>query len=181
LAASAWLCRCAIDRRPDRRKAELGVLCGADDKTFAAIEPMLKCFATTIRHFGPPGSGHTAKLISNYLVTGMIALVTEAFAAARKAGLDWSDLFEVMLNGSGNSGVLRKMVAPALAGDFDGYRFSIANAAKDIGYYTELAERLGCASDLAAAVARHFAKAVDTGHGGRNVSHFLDPAIDDVT
>lgn len=162
-------------------KAELGVLCGADDKTFAAIEPMLKCFATTIRHFGPPGSGHTAKLISNYLVTGMIALVTEAFAAARKAGLDWSDLFEVMLNGSGNSGVLRKMVAPALAGDFDGYRFSIANAAKDIGYYTELAERLGCASDLAAAVARHFAKAVDTGHGGRNVSHFLDPAIDDVT
>lgn len=162
-------------------KAELGVLCGADDKTFAAIEPMLKCFATTIRHFGPPGSGHTAKLISNYLVTGMIALVTEAFAAARKAGLDWGNLFEVMLNGSGNSGVLRKMVAPALAGDFDGYRFSIANAAKDIGYYTELAERLGCASDLAAAVARHFAKAVDTGHGGRNVSHFLDPAIDDVT
>lgn len=162
-------------------KAELGVLCGADDKTFAAIEPMLKCFATTIRHFGPPGSGHTAKLISNYLVTGMIALVTEAFAAARKAGLDWGDLFEVMLNGSGNSGVLRKMVAPALAGDFDGYRFSIANAAKDIGYYTELAERLGCGSDMAAAVAQHFAKAVDTGHGGRNVSHFLDPAIDDVT
>ena len=162
-------------------KAELGVLCGADDKTFAAIEPLLKCFATTIRHFGPPGSGHTAKLISNYLVTGMIALVTEAFAAARKAGLDWGDLFEVMLNGSGNSGVLRKMVAPALAGDFDGYRFSIANAAKDIGYYTELAERLGCGSDMAAAVAQHFAKAVDTGHGGRNVSHFLDPAIDDVT
>ena len=162
-------------------KAELGVLCGADDRTFAAIEPMLKCFATTIRHFGPPGSGHTAKLISNYLVTGMIALVTEAFAAARKAGLDWGDLFEVMLNGSGNSGVLRKMVGPALAGDFDGYRFSIANAAKDIGYYTELAERLDCASELTAAVARHFAKAVETGHGGRNVSHLLDPAIDDVT
>lgn len=162
-------------------RAELGVLCGADDKTFVAIEPMLKCFATTIRHIGPAGSGHTAKLISNYLVTGMIALVTEAFAAARKAGLDWGDLYDVMLNGSGNSGVLRKMVAPALAGDFDGYRFSIANAAKDIGYYMELAEKLDCGSDLAAAVASRFAKAVETGHGGRNVSHLLDPAIDDVT
>lgn len=162
-------------------RAELGVLCGADDKTFAAIEPLLKCFATTIRHFGPPGSGHTAKLISNYLVTGMIALVTEAFGAAHMAGLDWGDLYEVMLNGSGNSGVLRKMVGPALAGDFDGYRFSIANAAKDIGYYTELAERLGCGSDLAEAVASRFVKAVETGHGGRNVSHLLDPAIDDVT
>ena len=162
-------------------KAELGVLCGADDKTFAAIEPLLKCYATTIKHFGPPGSGHTAKLISNYLVTGMIALVTESFTAAHAAHLDWKDLYEVMLNGSGNSGVLRKMVSAALAGDFDGYKFSIANAAKDIGYYTELAEQLGCRTPLAEAVAELFARAVETGHGGRNVSHLLDPAIDDVT
>ena len=120
-------------------------MCGASDKTFAAIEPLLACFATTVRHFGPPGSGHTAKLISNYLVTGMMALVAEAFGAAHGAQIDWKDLYEVMLNGSGNSGVLRKMVAPALDGDFDGYRFSLANAAKDIGYYAELAEKLGCA------------------------------------
>jgi 3-hydroxyisobutyrate dehydrogenase-like beta-hydroxyacid dehydrogenase len=72
--------------------AELGVLCGADEKTFAVIEPLLKCFATTIRRFGPPGSGHTAKLISNYLVTGMVALVTQSFDAARKAQIDWRDL-----------------------------------------------------------------------------------------
>jgi 3-hydroxyisobutyrate dehydrogenase-like beta-hydroxyacid dehydrogenase len=162
-------------------KGELGVLCGADDKTFATIKPLLECFATTIRHFGPPGSGHTAKLISNYLVTGMVALVADVFGAARKAQIDWKDLFDVMLNGSGNSGVLRKMVEPALRGDFDGYRFSLANAAKDIGYYADLAEGLGCATPLAEAVAQVFHQAVETGHGGRNVSHLLDPAIDDVT
>jgi 3-hydroxyisobutyrate dehydrogenase-like beta-hydroxyacid dehydrogenase len=159
----------------------LGVLCGADDETFARIEPLLGCFATTIRHFGPPGSGHTAKLISNYLVTGMVALVAEAFGAARKAQIDWIDLYQVMLNGSGNSGVLRKMVEPALDGDFDGYRFGLANASKDIGYYAELAARLGCTTRLTESVAEIFAKAVETGHGGRNVSRLLDPAIDDVT
>ena len=153
----------------------LGVLCGADAKTFTAIAPILKCFATTVRHVGPPGAGHTAKLFSNYLVTGMIALVTEAFGAARKAEIDWRDLYEAMLNGSGNSGVLRKMVGPALEGDFDGYRFSIANAAKDIGYYADMAEKLGFASPLMEAVAEVFAEAVETGHGGRNVSHLLDP------
>jgi 3-hydroxyisobutyrate dehydrogenase-like beta-hydroxyacid dehydrogenase len=162
-------------------KAELGVLCGATDETFARIRPLLACFATTIRHFGPPGSGHTAKLISNYLVTGMVALVAEAFGAARQATIDWQDLYEVMLNGSGNSGVLRKMVEPALKGDFDGYRFALANAAKDIGYYAELAEGLGCNSKLTESVAEVFARAVETGHGGRNVSHLLDPAIDDVS
>lgn len=159
----------------------LGVLCGATPETYARISPLLGCFATTIRHFGPPGSGHTAKLISNYLVTGMVALVAEAFGAAREATIDWRDLYEVMLNGSGNSGVLRKMVEPALKGDFDGYRFALANAAKDIGYYAELAEGLGCSSRLTDSVAEVFARAVDTGHGGRNVSHLLDPAIDDVS
>ena len=159
----------------------LGVLCGADEDTFQRIEPLLACFATTIRRFGPPGSGHTAKLISNFLVTGMVALVADAFGAARKAQIDWKDLYEVMLNGSGNSGVLRKMVEPALGGDFDGYRFALSNAAKDIGYYAGLAEDLGCASGLTEAVAEVFARAVQTGHGGRNVSHLLDPAIDDVT
>lgn len=159
----------------------LGVLCGATDESFARISPLLACFATTIRHFGPPGSGHTAKLISNYLVTGMVALVAEAFGAARQAQIDWKDLYDVMLNGSGNSGVLRKMVEPALTGDFDGYRFALANAAKDIGYYAELAEGLGCSSKLTDSVAEIFARAVETGHGGRNVSHLLDPAIDDVS
>lgn len=163
------------------RQGALGVLCGADEDVFPKIHPILACFATTIRRLGPPGSGHTAKLISNFLVTGMIALVAEAFTAAHKAQIDWKDLYEVMQNGSGNSGVLRKMVEPALKGDFDGYRFAIANAAKDIGYYKELAEKLGCESRLTDSIAERFAKAVETGHGGRNVSHLLDPAIDDVT
>jgi 3-hydroxyisobutyrate dehydrogenase-like beta-hydroxyacid dehydrogenase len=159
----------------------LGVLCGASPETFARIEPLLACFATTIRHFGPPGSGHTAKLISNYLVTGMVALVAEAFGTARQAQIDWKDLYEVMLNGSGNSGVLRKMVEPALKGDFDGYRFAVANAAKDIAYYADMAEGLGCSSRLTETVAQVFARAVETGHGGRNVSHLLDPAINEVS
>jgi len=162
-------------------RKEIGALIGADEKTYQAIAPLISCYASRLKHFGPPGSGHVAKLISNYLVTGMIGLVAEAFTAARKAQVDWKDLYEVMLNGSGNSGVLRKMMEAALGGDFDGYKFSLANAAKDIGYYTGLAEELDQLTPLAEAVEQIFAKAVATGHGGRNVSHLLDPAIDDVT
>jgi 3-hydroxyisobutyrate dehydrogenase-like beta-hydroxyacid dehydrogenase len=162
-------------------KGEAGALIGADDKTFAAIRPVVATYASRIKHFGPPGSGHVAKLISNYLVTGMIALVAESFTAARAAHVDWRDLYEVAQAGSGNSGVLRKMMEAALAGDFDGYKFSLANANKDIGYYTELAQGLGKLTPLVEAVRDTFADAVKTGHGGRNVSHLLDPAMDEVT
>lgn len=154
--------------------AELGVLCGASPEIFSSILPVLSCFATTIRHMGPVGSGHAAKLISNFLVTGMIALVTQAFGAARKADIDWRNLYDVMLNGSGNSGVLRKMVAPALDGNFEGYRFSLANAAKDIGYFKSLASGLGLATSLADAVEDVFSTAVANGQGEMNVSCLLD-------
>jgi 3-hydroxyisobutyrate dehydrogenase-like beta-hydroxyacid dehydrogenase len=153
--------------------AELGVLCGASPEIFASILPLLSCLATTIRHMGPVGSGHAAKLISNFLVTGMIVLVTQAFEAARKANIDWRSLYEVMLNGSGNSGVLRKMVAPALDGDFEGYRFSLANASKDIGYFKTLANELGTETALADAVAAVFSAAIVQGHGHKNVSQLL--------
>jgi len=150
-------------------RSELGVLCGASAETFVAIRPMLACFANTIRHMGEVGSGHSAKLISNFLVTGMIALVAEAFATAREEGLDWPSLYDTMLNGSGNSGVLRKMVEPALAGDFEGYRFSLENACKDIGYYNDLHP----GSATAKAIRDVFSKAVSEGLGAKNVSNLL--------
>jgi len=155
-------------------KAELGVLCGASPETFSNILPVLSCYASTIRHMGPVGSGHAAKLISNFLVTGMIALVAQAFGTARKADIDWRSLYDVMLNGSGNSGVLRKMMAPALDGDFEGYKFSLANAAKDIGYFRSLASSLGMETSLADAVEDVFSAAIARGHGQRNVSRLLD-------
>lgn len=162
-------------------RKEVGVLIGAEWETYEAILPIVSAYASRVRYFGPPGAGHVAKLISNYLVIGMIGLVAEAFRTAHAAQVDWTDLYEVMQNGSGNSGVLRKMMDAAIAGDFDGYKFSIANAAKDIGYYASLAEELDQLTPLTRAVEQIFAEAVATGHAGRNVSHLLDPAIDDVT
>jgi 2-hydroxy-3-oxopropionate reductase len=104
----------------------------------------------------------------------MIALVAQAFGTARKADIDWRNLYDVMLNGSGNSGVLRKMVAPALDGDFEGYRFSLANASKDIGYFKTLASGLGLETTLVAAVEDVFSGAIAKGHGQKNVSRLLD-------
>jgi 3-hydroxyisobutyrate dehydrogenase-like beta-hydroxyacid dehydrogenase len=164
---------CPLTGGPEQAAVgELGALCGARADVFARMEPVIMAFASTIRHMGPVGSGHTAKLISNYLVTGMIALVGESFAAAAAAGIDRAKLYEAMLNGSGNSGVLRKMVGPALAGDYAGYRFAMANAAKDIGYYHQVASELGLSSPLEAAVHAFFLGQAKE-NGSRNVSELL--------
>jgi 3-hydroxyisobutyrate dehydrogenase-like beta-hydroxyacid dehydrogenase len=155
---------------------EAGALVGAEGELFSAIEPLLACYCARVHHFGPPGAGHRAKLISNYLVMGMIGVIADSYRAARQAGVDWGKLYDVQLLGSTNSGALKKMVGPALKGDYDGYRFSMANAEKDMRYYCALAESLGTLSPLAQETYRMFQAA--SRHGAKNVSRLLDPAIE---
>jgi 3-hydroxyisobutyrate dehydrogenase-like beta-hydroxyacid dehydrogenase len=154
---------------------EAGALVGAEGELFSAIEPLLACYCTRVHHFGPPGAGHRAKLISNYLVMGMIGVIADSYKAARQAGVDWGKLYDVQLLGSTNSGALKKMIGPALKGNYDGYLFSMVNAEKDMRYYCALAESLGMLSPLAQETYRMFQAA--SRHGTKNVSRLLDPAI----
>jgi 3-hydroxyisobutyrate dehydrogenase-like beta-hydroxyacid dehydrogenase len=158
-------------------KGEVGVLLGADPATERAILPVLNAFAARVAHFGPPGAGHAAKLVSNYLVTGMIALVADAFRAADESGVDRAKLYGVMTLGSGNSGVLRKMAGPAIEhGDYDGYRFALANAAKDLGYYRKMAGDGGFLSPLAEQLGETYRHHLETHDGEANVSRLIEPA-----
>ena len=154
---------------------EAGALVGAEGELFSEIEPLLACYCTRVHHFGPPGAGHRAKLISNYLVMGMIGVIADSYKAARQAGVDWGKLYDVQLLGSTNSGALKKMIGPALKGNYDGYLFSMVNAEKDMRYYCALAESLGMLSPLAQETYRMFQAA--SRHGTKNVSRLLDPAI----
>jgi 3-hydroxyisobutyrate dehydrogenase len=107
----------------------------------------------------------------------MVALIADTFNTAARARVDWTKLYEVMLAGSNNSGALRKMVGPALNGDFNGYKFSIANAAKDLNYYCEVAEHLNHLSPLAVTARAALDGAVRRGCGDLNVSRLIDPLV----
>ncbi|MGA8260476.1 MAG: NAD(P)-dependent oxidoreductase [Arenicellales bacterium] len=156
---------------------ELGALVGADPPAFEGARPLLEVMCRTVHHFGPPGTGNTAKLLNNYMVFGIAALVIEAFGKAREAGVDWQKLYDVVICGSADSGVLRRIVGHALEGDYGGYVFSVENSLKDIQYFGELSESMGGVSELAAAVTHIFEKAVAEGHGERRLSELLSPDL----
>jgi 3-hydroxyisobutyrate dehydrogenase-like beta-hydroxyacid dehydrogenase len=157
--------------------AELGALVGAEPETLERIRPVLESLCASVSHVGPVGAGQTAKLISNYLSIGMAALISDVFNVARKAGVEWDKLYAAMLTGSGNSVALRRMIEPALQGDFDGYAFTLANAHKDMGYYTALAGERGLRSSLADEVMAVYDKAIAAGHGEQRVSRLIDPKL----
>lgn len=155
----------------------LGALVGAQPEAFARAEPILSCFCRTVRRFGPPGAGATAKLLNNYLVIGMVALITETFARAADAGVDWNDLYEVALCGAGDSAALRRIVGNAVKGDYGGYVFDVSGALKDVTYFCSMSQSMGGPTALADAVREVFAEAAAAGHGDRLISELLSPTV----
>lgn len=161
-------------------QAEAGALasmvgCAPDD--WDRVRATVGAYSTVVRRFGDVGAGHTAKLLNNLVTQGTMVLLAEAYGMARRAGVDWQALFEVMGAGAARSGTLEKAVGPALLGDFDGSRFTIRNAAKDLAYAAALFREQGRAAPIVEAARERLAGLVEQGQGGRFVSRLLDPAI----
>src|SRR3546814_11484161 len=96
---------------------------------------------------------------------GQAALIAEAFVACDAVGVAAGSLFEVVSAGGANSGIFQMIAGNAKEGDLDGMRFGIANATKDLGYYTRMTDAAPLTGTLCHAVrpaclqARHPASA----------------------
>jgi 3-hydroxyisobutyrate dehydrogenase-like beta-hydroxyacid dehydrogenase len=149
------------------REGRLNLLVGADAGLFAEIRPVLACFAENITCVGPVGAGHRMKLIHNYVSLGSVALMAEAAALAHDAGVEPQVLIDVLAQGGGYGAALDRLRPYLLAGDTSAVRFSLANAKKDLAYYTAMAADAGAAHAIADAVGATYANAADTGAAQR--------------
>lgn len=154
---------------------DLASMVGCSAAEFDRVSAVVSVYSRLVRRFGDVGTGHTAKLMNNLVTQGTMALLAEAYAGAHRLGVDWQALFDVMGIGAARSGTLEKAVGPALKGDFDGSRFTIRNAEKDLRYAVET---LGAEADLARAAHRVLARCVDEGRGDEFVSRMLQPPTD---
>ena len=164
-----------VTRAPkDAEAGRLNSLVGAEKEVFEKIRPLLECYSENIAYFGLPGSGHSAKLINNFISCGYTALISEGMSMCFKAGVDAQVLYEVMSSGGADSGVLRKMVPPLLQGDLTGHKFSLANACKDVRYFKDFAESQGFESYLVGSLLSTYQAAVDAGLGDKLMASLLE-------
>ncbi len=149
-----------LNRTPkEAEEGRLNVMVGADEATFAVIKPALQAIAENIFHVGPVGAGHKIKLLNNFLAMGQAAAIAEALVAGRKLGVDLDQFYKMITAGGVNSGIFQMMVPKSLTGDFTGFQFGIANALKDLRYYTHMTENGGLPSLMGEAVHQSFVQA----------------------
>ncbi len=133
-------------------EGRLNLLVGGDAELLAQCLSLLRCFAENITHTGPVGAGHSMKLLHNYVSLGTVALIAEAAACAQRQGVAPEVFVDVLAQGGGGGTALERLKPSLLTGDPSGLKFSIANAAKDLGYYNEMAGDAAAAQAIAAAV-----------------------------
>lgn len=162
-AAGGRFMDAAMTRTPkEAAEGRLNLIVGAPEALFTEWQPLLGCFAETITHAGDIGAGHTLKLVHNYVSLGFSAVLAEATAASRRAGISDAALLEVLGQGAGAGVVLERLRPFIERGDASAFRFSVANASKDLGYYQAMAEELGAADTVSRAVQARFAGVATT-------------------
>lgn len=163
-----------LARTPVEAEAgRLNVMVGAEPAVFAALEPVLKCFAENVFHVGGPGAGHTIKLLNNFIGQAICTATAEAFAVGQRAGVDLAQLVQLVGAGPVNSGLFQAM-AKTLQGDLSGLKFELDLARKDVRYYTHLAEGLAVPSLLGEAVHQTLTLASALGHGRKYVPSLVE-------
>jgi 2-hydroxy-3-oxopropionate reductase len=87
----------------------LSIMVGGSGEALARVRPVLECMGNPERivHVGSePGSGQVCKVCNQIAIGGALAGVSEAFAVARKAGVDPARVREALLGGFAASRVL---------------------------------------------------------------------------
>ncbi|MER9449608.1 NAD(P)-dependent oxidoreductase [Mesorhizobium sp. M0254] len=156
-------------------EGKLDVMVGGPAEVVARARPVLEAFAARVVHTGPTGSGHTMKLLNNFVSMGYSAIYSEALTLGAKGGLT-PQVFNSVISGSRmDCGFYQAFFDFVLNRNENAQRSAIANALKDMTYLASFAQAAGVANPIGAAVRNGFATAVATGHGEKFV-----PALSDI-
>ena len=152
--------------RQAAEEGTLSVMVGGDAATLEAVKPVMACFASEITHCGALGSGQVTKILNNMVLFQTVAALSEAYAIARRSGVDPALLFDTLSKGSADSFALRNHGAKAIVPQVFPLRaFSVEYAKKDLAYALELAASAGVDAEGARRVDRLFDRAISQGLG----------------
>jgi len=165
----------AMTRTPrEAAEGRLNLLIGGDPGLLEICRPILSAFAEAITHAGPIGSGHRMKLLHNFVSLGQFTLLAEAAACARLEGIG-PEVFLDVVGGGGGGGTALERLRPFLAsGDMAGMRFAIANARKDLSYYTTMASEAGARHAVADSILATLTGASESADAGALMPQLVD-------
>ena len=158
----------------------LTFMVGGPDAAFARAEPILAAMGKAVIHAGGPGAGQAAKICNNMILAITMIGTCEAFALARKLGLEDQTFFDIASKASGQSWSLTSycpVPGPVPASpanrDYAG-GFAAALMLKDVRLALEAGRSVGQALPLGAQAGALYELFAGLGQGGRDFSAVIE-------
>ncbi|BDA83666.1 2-hydroxy-3-oxopropionate reductase [Aureimonas sp. SA4125] len=143
----------------------LDCMVGATPELFEKVRPLIDTWSGKIVHTGDIGSGHTMKLLNNFLSLGYGALYAEALAIGQKSGVSPEIFHSVLTGGRMDCGFYQTFMQYVVGRDRDAHKFTLKNAHKDTRYLVSMANESGVSTHIASAVKNSYATAESIGRG----------------
>jgi 3-hydroxyisobutyrate dehydrogenase-like beta-hydroxyacid dehydrogenase len=166
-SGASWADAPIARTRQAAQDGTLSVMVGATPELYAAIEPLIRCFATDVTHCGGTGAGQVTKILNNMVLFETVNALAEAVVVAKRNGVDPALLLDTLSKGSADSFALRNHGLKAIVpGNFPERAFSTEYALKDLSYALELASDAGIKIRGAELIGQILQEAIDAGSGG---------------
>lgn len=140
----------------------LTVMCGGDERAFAAAEPVIRSYAKAVRRMGPAGSGQLAKMVNQIAIAGLLQGLSEAIAFAENAGLDVEAVIDTISKGAAQSWQMENRWKTMHERRFD-FGFAVDWMRKDLGICLAEARRNGASLPVTELVDSFYADVQERG------------------
>ncbi len=153
--------------RPQSEAGTLTVLCGGTHESFHRLQPIFAAFSNKAIHVGPVGSGHTLKLINNFLGLSNLAAISEIIPFVEKSGIPLETFYDAVSISGGDSKALQNLMPKILKNNFN-INFHLELGRKDLFYLNQIVGSEGVPCPIASTALSVFTMAVAAGLGKRD-------------
>lgn len=150
----------------------LTIMCGGDEPTFAAVEPIMELYSKTRTLIGPTGSGQRTKMINQIAIAGLVQGLSEAINLGIVSGLDMDKVLATITDGAAGSWQMANRGSTMVEGSFD-FGFALEWMVKDLEIALNEAERLGAPTPITTQVFDYYKELAASGDARSDTSALI--------
>jgi 3-hydroxyisobutyrate dehydrogenase len=150
----------------------LTVMCGGDATDYAIAEPAIMAYARACQRMGPSGAGQLTKMVNQICIAGLVQALSEGVHFARCAGLDITQVMDVISKGAAQSWQMENRAKTMISGMFD-FGFAVDWMRKDLGICLNTARKNGAQLPITGLVDQFYAEVQASGGGRYDTSSLV--------
>ena len=143
----------------------LSIMAGGDRKAYEACNKIFKSYSKSHKYMGPSGSGQLTKMVNQICIAGLIQALAEGMHFSRRAGLNTTDVMDVITKGAAQSWQMENRWETMLNDEYD-FGFAVDLMRKDLDIVLKQAKKMDTELEVTDLV-NNFYKEIQKSGGGR--------------